>query len=229
METFVITGLVREKESGVGLPGLIVRAYDKDAIYDDLMGEARTGGDGGFCITSEAKDFRDFLDVRPDVYLRVLCPAPAGAAPREIFNTRHGIRWNARHLEYFVVEIPHAIACELPCDEASGHDHQGGHDHGAGHGHGEPPSPQGCCHEHHKPSVCTPITRCRDIYLKIEKLPAYSPVAPDDAEHDRYRRDCMRNPTIKTPSLPKRRPADGRRAGADGSGALFTVNRACLR
>lgn len=35
--------------------------------------------------------------------------------------------------------------------------------------------------------------RCRDIYLRIEKLPAYNPVAPDDAEHDRYRRDCMRN------------------------------------
>ena len=32
----------------------------------------------------------------------------------------------------------------------------------------------------------------RDIYLKIEKLPGYSPVAPDDAEHDKYRLDCMR-------------------------------------
>lgn len=35
--------------------------------------------------------------------------------------------------------------------------------------------------------------RCRDVYLRIEKLPAYNPVAPDDAEHDMYRRDCMRN------------------------------------
>jgi len=191
MDTFVVTGLVREKESGVGLPGLIVRAYDKDAIYDDLMGEARTGCDGGFCITSEAKDFRDFLDVRPDVFLRVLCPGPAGTAPREILNTRHGIRWNASHLEYFVVEIPHAIACELPCDDADGHGHD--HDHKG----------EGCCHEHHKPSVCTPITRCRDIYLKIEKLPAYSPVAPDDAEHDKYRRDCMRNPGHEDTRIPE--------------------------
>src|SRR5829696_2090422 len=30
--------------------------------------------------------------------------------------------------------------------------------------------------------------RCRDIYLKIEKLPAYSPVAPENGEHDRYGR-----------------------------------------
>lgn len=32
----------------------------------------------------------------------------------------------------------------------------------------------------------------RHIYLKIEPLPNYSPVAPDDAEHDKYRIDCMR-------------------------------------
>ena len=35
------SGLVREKESGFELEGLIVRAYDKALLYDDLMGEAR--------------------------------------------------------------------------------------------------------------------------------------------------------------------------------------------
>jgi plastocyanin len=34
--------------------------------------------------------------------------------------------------------------------------------------------------------------RCRDVYLRIEKLPAYSPVAPGGAEHGRYGHDCMR-------------------------------------
>lgn len=34
--------------------------------------------------------------------------------------------------------------------------------------------------------------RCRDLYLRIEKLPAYSPVAPGGTEHGRYGRDCMR-------------------------------------
>jgi plastocyanin len=33
----------------------------------------------------------------------------------------------------------------------------------------------------------------RHIYLKIELVPNYSPVAPDDAEHHKHRLDCMRN------------------------------------
>jgi hypothetical protein len=64
-DKFIITGLVRELESGVGLGGLTVRAYDKDLIYDDLMGEARTACDGTFRIVSDAKDFRDFFEKRP--------------------------------------------------------------------------------------------------------------------------------------------------------------------
>jgi plastocyanin len=35
--------------------------------------------------------------------------------------------------------------------------------------------------------------RCRDVYLRIEKLPAYSPVSPEGGEHGKYGRDCMRN------------------------------------
>lgn len=37
------------------------------------------------------------------------------------------------------------------------------------------------------------MTKCRDIYLKIERLPGYSPLASDDAEKLLFRRDCMYN------------------------------------
>lgn len=197
-EIFVITGLVREKESGIGLPDLIVRAYDKDLLYDDLMGEGRTSCDGSFRIVSNAKDFRDFFDKRPDIYLRIMVPGPGGVAQREIFNTGHAVRWNAGHLEYILVEIPDSIAHELPSGEGE-HSHGGEH----GHEHSDPHSQECCHHEHHKPRHCTPITKCRAIYLKIEKLPAYSPVAPDDAEHDRYRRDCMRNQNHEDTRIPE--------------------------
>lgn len=35
--------------------------------------------------------------------------------------------------------------------------------------------------------------QARHVYLKIEAIPNYSPVAPDDAEHHKHRLDCMRN------------------------------------
>ncbi len=53
----------------------------------------------------------------------------------------------------------------------------------------------------------------RDVYLKIEPLPAYSPVAPDDAEHHRYRVDCMRNMGHQDGTIP---PAEVERRRLDG-------------
>lgn len=181
---FIITGIVRELESGEGLEGLIVRSYDKDLLYDDLMGESITDCDGSFRIVSEARDFGDFFDRRPDIYFKIYIKSSHQTAPIEIFNTLNVIHWNARNLSFIVVEIPHVIVKDLP--SSSQHEHKHQHDHPD-----EKDDP--CCHQHHKKKKCSPITRSRNIYLKIEKLSAYSPVAPDDAEHDIYRRDCMRN------------------------------------
>ena len=70
-EYFLIKGQVSEQTSGVGISGLVVRSYDKDAIFDDLMGEDTTACDGSFRIRSEASDFSDLFDIHPDIYLRV--------------------------------------------------------------------------------------------------------------------------------------------------------------
>jgi plastocyanin len=199
-EIFEIAGLVREKESGLGLEGLVVRAYDKDLVHDDLMGEAVTACDGAFRIVSQAGDFRDFFERKPDIYLRVLAPGNGGAAPKELYSTGNAVRWNAGHAEYFVLEIPRRAAGDLPSGKPgkpdSSHSHPGQQQPGPVHPEPERPDqsrpPTPCGHPHHKPQPLTPITKCRHIYLKIEKLPAYSPVAPDDAEHDRYRTDCLR-------------------------------------
>ena len=53
----------------------------------------------------------------------------------------------------------------------------------------------------------------RHIYLKIEPLRDYSPVAPDDAEHHKHRIDCMRTMDHEDGKIP---PAeiDRRRLGA---------------
>lgn len=43
----------------------------------------------------------------------------------------------------------------------------------------------------------------RHIYLKIEAVPNYSPVAPDDAEHHKHRLDCMRNMEHADATIPQ--------------------------
>lgn len=43
----------------------------------------------------------------------------------------------------------------------------------------------------------------RDIYLKIEKLPGYSPVMPVEAEHHHYGRDCMRGHGHEDTQIPQ--------------------------
>lgn len=45
--------------------------------------------------------------------------------------------------------------------------------------------------------------KTRHIYLKIEQVSNYSPVAPDDAEHHKHRLDCMRNMDHADSSIPQ--------------------------
>ncbi|MGQ9608777.1 MAG: alpha/beta hydrolase family protein [bacterium] len=106
---FTISGIVREKETGIGVGNLMVKAYDKDLIYDDLMGNAFTKSDGTFNIVSEAEDFRDFFDRRPDIYLRVM----TYDGKREIFSTENSVRWEAGHFEYFEVDIPRKLLGDI--------------------------------------------------------------------------------------------------------------------
>src|SRR5438094_450327 len=99
---FTIVGFVREAESGIGIPGLFVKAYDKDLLFDDLLGTAVTSVDGSFEIVTESSDFREFFDVKPDLYLRIF-----GADRRtEIWSSEEAVRWNAGRYTEFEVRIP---------------------------------------------------------------------------------------------------------------------------
>ena len=102
MITFRITGTVKVAETGVGLPGLFVKAYDKDILFDDLLSSAITGEGGRFVIVSEMNDFRDFFDVKPDIYLKVY----TRDGTKELHAAEKGIRWNAGKVEDFEVRIP---------------------------------------------------------------------------------------------------------------------------
>ena len=71
---FKITGCVYEKESGLAVEGLIIRAYDKDMFYDDLLGNACTDEQGKFEIVYSEKEFAELFESKPDIYLSVYAP-----------------------------------------------------------------------------------------------------------------------------------------------------------
>jgi len=45
---FKITGIIIEKESRKAVPGLLVRAFDKDLFYSDLFGNTISRSNGTF-------------------------------------------------------------------------------------------------------------------------------------------------------------------------------------
>lgn len=102
MITFKITGTVKEKESGIPLTGLFVKAYDKDLLFDDLLGSAITDRRGEFEIVAEPEDFREFFDVRPDIYFKVY----RGDRRTLVHTTEDAVRWGAGRVSAFEILIP---------------------------------------------------------------------------------------------------------------------------
>ena len=214
-----IAGLVRDRSSGKPIAGARVRAYDRDTQTNNLVGEAVTAADGRFAITRDTAAFAEFVEDSPDVVFDV--EPPNGGR----HTARRDLRWGAAQLlPVATIDVPAAEVREAKRKDKNHHadhgdsdhdhnerDHEHGEDDNHDHDHGEddhehPPVRCGWCgHSHGRHDAChtpKPPDRCRDIYLKIERIPAYSPVAPDDAEHHKHRRDCMRNPTHEDTHVP---------------------------
>ncbi len=107
---FKISGIVREKETLSPLPGLLVRAFDKDLLFSDVLGSTVTDADGRFFLGYQEKDFREIFDRRPDIYLEIYGRAtavdPGCSGDRPIHSTRGSVRFNAGRHEFFAIEIP---------------------------------------------------------------------------------------------------------------------------
>jgi hypothetical protein len=101
-DVFRVSGTIEEEETGRPLANLVVRAFDRDLIFDDKVGFVTTDDDGRFEIRFERKDFRDITESSPDLYLRIYDPL----GTREIHQTRDAIRWNAARNERYRLRIP---------------------------------------------------------------------------------------------------------------------------
>jgi hypothetical protein len=101
---FRIFGIVSAHDTQKGIPGLRVRALDKDLFFDDRLGSATTDDEGRFEIRYTESDFRDFFDLRSDIYLKII-----DADGTERFTTEDKVRYEADDTERFVVELPHVV------------------------------------------------------------------------------------------------------------------------
>lgn len=98
-----VVGIVVEAESRKPLPGLRVRAFDKDWVLDDDLGDALTDVEGRFEIRFTEAQFRDFNETAPDLYIRIFDPSG-----KLVHSTENAVRRNAGVREFFEVAIPKA-------------------------------------------------------------------------------------------------------------------------
>lgn len=98
-----VIGTVVEQESGKPLEGLRVRAYDKDLVFDDDLGETTTDAAGRFEISYTDVQFRDLEETEPDLYLRVY----DASGSQLLYSTEKAVRRSALMVEEYAIRIPH--------------------------------------------------------------------------------------------------------------------------
>ena len=101
-DEFRIFGVIEEAETGRPLTNLVVRAFDRDLIFDDKIGYTNTDDDGRFEIPFETERIRDLVEARPDLYLRIY----DRTGVHLLHETTDAIRWNASKKEEYRVRIP---------------------------------------------------------------------------------------------------------------------------
>jgi hypothetical protein len=87
-------------QSGKGLGNLIVSLYDKDYIFDDRLGQAETDDKGEFEISYRTEDFRDLIERKPDIYVKVF-----DQEGNELYSSKKKFRFASGRVEIVNVVI----------------------------------------------------------------------------------------------------------------------------
>jgi len=96
---WVVRGRVTDK-SGKGLGGLFVSVYDEDLFFDDRLGEAETDAQGSYSLTYRTEDFRDLIEKKPDLYLKVI-----DAQGRTLHTLKGRVWYESGRVETIDIEI----------------------------------------------------------------------------------------------------------------------------
>jgi len=87
--TLIITGKIISQDSGKGIKGLRIEAWDKDLVFDDFVGDSTSDGEGNFRITFTTDRFKElFNDLEPDLYFKIY------AGDKFVHSTEKDVLWS---------------------------------------------------------------------------------------------------------------------------------------
>lgn len=98
-DAWVVRGKVVD-ENDQGIAGLTISLYDKDLLFDDVLGTTVTDDNGNFKFIYRTEAFRNLFEKKPDIYLKVL-----NAKGETLYSSKKAVRCNVEREEYFEIKI----------------------------------------------------------------------------------------------------------------------------
>jgi hypothetical protein len=98
-DLWIVRGTVRD-EQNQGLEGLVISLYDRDLVFDDVLGTTITDANGKFQILYRTEAFCDLFEANPDLYLKVM-----DQQGNTLHTSERVVRCEAGHEEVFEIDL----------------------------------------------------------------------------------------------------------------------------
>ncbi|OEU62771.1 MAG: hypothetical protein BBJ57_10235 [Desulfobacterales bacterium PC51MH44] len=106
-DMWVVKGQVVD-ENKQSLARLTVSLYDKDLLFDDRLGTAVTDEDGHFMFSYRADDFRDLIEAKPDIYVKVI-----DKEGKTLYSSRKSVKCEGGRVEVFNIKVKGKVKDEV--------------------------------------------------------------------------------------------------------------------
>jgi hypothetical protein len=121
MITFHISGRILIDKLNIPVPNVLIKAYDKDLFFDDVLGSDTSDENGYFNILSSTNDFREFFEKNPDIYFKVFDKSSG----KLLYESDNCTTINVEEEHEFIISIPESKLDTLSSRSISFQDENG--------------------------------------------------------------------------------------------------------